>query len=208
MLLASDNTTVNPTPIILRALNLSEGEQNRLIQSHSPLVKPIAAKYRGAKDIPFEDIMAEGMVGLVLAARTWTPPGRFSVYAAVSIRNSILSLINRWEKFVTVNDPDMSAREYWEWAIWSYCAPYEQWTTLAATPTELMQNFSDIVHDRMAISSAMIGLDRRDREIVYARFFRDPNQTLHSIAREHKISYSRVVFLLNRALNKIRDVLK
>ena len=60
--------------------NMSEethrGEQNRLIIEFMSLVKPIAASYRGSKGIPFEDITAEGMVGLVKAARTWRPDAK------------------------------------------------------------------------------------------------------------------------------------
>lgn len=206
MLLTSDNDTLEFTPNTVRGIR-SAGEENRLILSHSVLIKPIAAKYRGSRGIPFDDLMAEGMAGLVSAARVWAPPGRFPVYASVCIRNAIVTLIDRWQPLVSAPDIETEP-DFWEWAIWSHVAPYEQWTTLAADPDELMQNFADIIHDRMSITSAMIGLDRRDRAIVQARFFREPPQSLQSIAREHKISYSRVVFLLKRALCKIRETIE
>src|SRR4051794_32298356 len=96
--------------------SLSEGEQNRLITAHMELVSKVAAGYRGAKDIPFEDLEGTGALGLVEAARRFQPPGIFADYAASCIHNSIKTFIKKWEVFESLDDPKFE-RDWFEWDI-------------------------------------------------------------------------------------------
>jgi len=78
---------------------LSEGEQNRLIIENTGLVAHIAAGYRG-KGVPDEDLEADGMLGLVQAARTHDPG--FGVEFTTHATNRINDAIIRdrgWERF-------------------------------------------------------------------------------------------------------------
>jgi len=185
---------------------LTHAQQNRLIIDHMDLVEPIAAFYRGQKGIPFDELAAEGRVGLVLAARSWARTASFKTYASHRIHGQIQHFIRDWEPIEAVGLLNAEGDErYYEWSI--YRTPYEDWDQLAASPEQIQIKFEELAHTRNSLSGALIGLSKRDRAIIEARFLRDPPQKLESIAREHKISYARVVFLIDRALKKLRKVM-
>ena len=185
---------------------LTHAQQNRIIVDHMPMVEPIAASYRGKKGIPFDELVATGREGLVKAARTWGRNDHFVKWAQRCIEQEILNFIRDWEPHEGVGLANAEGDErYYEWSI--YRTPYEAWDQLAASPEELRIAFEELAHTRNALLGAMIGLSKRDRAIISARFLRDPPLKLESIAREHKISYARVVFLVDRALKKLRKVM-
>ncbi len=186
---------------------LTHAQQNRLIVDNMELVGPIAALHRGKKGIPFDDLVASGREGLVKAARTWGQKDHFAKWAYRCVEQQILNFIRDWEPVEAVGLLNAEGDErYYEWSI--YRTPFENWDKLAATPEELKIAFEELRDARNSLSGALIGLSKRERAIITARFLRDPPQKLESIAREHKISYARVVFLMNRALKKLRKVLK
>lgn len=186
---------------------LTLAEQNRLIIEHMDLVDGIAASYRGQKGIPLDELAAEGRVGLVLAARQWARKASFKTYASHRIHGQIQHFIRDWQPLETVGLFNAEGDErYYEWSI--YRTPYEDWNKLASSPEEIKIAWEELAHTRNALRGAMIGLSKRDRAILEARFLKEPNQTLESIARHHRISYARVVFLVDRALGKLRKIMK
>lgn len=195
---------------------LTEAEQNRLIIDNMSLVEPVASNYRGQKGIPFEELVAEGRAGLVNAARRWWfGCGKFTTFAIEGIDLSINNFVRDWQRLEAVGVSDLESldKEFYEWQKF-ITTPYECWTSLDATPEELLLSFEQLGTDRQALSSAMIGLSERERYVVWARFLRDPPMTLNSIARTVKtgkdkwgISYARTVFIINRALKKLANVL-
>jgi RNA polymerase sigma factor (sigma-70 family) len=187
---------------------ITAAEQNRLIIDNSSMVAPIAAYYRGRKGIPFDELVAEGMAGLVIAARMWESRSSFVTYATHKINSAISDFVDRWQHLVVVGEDGIRDDEdtYFEWDIWQFAAPYEWWTSLAATPEQLVSSYQEIVSKQSALRNAMLSLKKRDREIVYARFMKNPTQTLESIARDQEISYQRVVFILSRALKLMCEV--
>ncbi len=70
--------------------------EDQLIADYLPLVKNIAAKYRG---LPFEDLVQEGCIGLIDAARSFDPSRgtQFSTFAWYHIRKRILSALQATE---------------------------------------------------------------------------------------------------------------
>ena len=185
---------------------LTHAQQNRLIVDNMALVEPIAALHRGQKGVPFDDLVAAGREGLVLACRQAHTAREFTAFAYRCIENAILRFIRNWEPIEAVGLINAEGDErYYEWSL--YRTPYEAWDQLTASPEELRIAFEELAHTRNALLGAMIGLSKRDRAIIEARFLRDPPQKLESIAREHKISYARVVFLIDRALKKLRKVM-
>ena len=186
---------------------LTHAQQNRLIVDNMALVEPIAALHRGQKGIPFDDLVASGREGRVRAARNSHAAREFTAYAYRCIENQIIQFIRDWEPIEAVGLLNAEGDErYYEWSI--YRTPYENWDKLAASPEEIHLAFEELAHTRNSLSGALIGLSKRDRAIIEARFLRDPPQKLESIAREHKISYARVVFLIDRALKKLKKVMK
>jgi len=207
----------------------TEGGRNILIMDHMFMVRMLASGFRGAKNIPFQDIEAAGAVGLVSAAQSWKEKGEFKDYASVCICNSIKNLIensvetNREDNLPTATHSVLqtpkekyagseSVDEFYEWQNWGdheyIFAISEYWEDLAASPAEMHEAFDNIKHASKAIKAASIGFTPRERDILNSRYFSDPPSTIEAIARDHEISYSRVVFLINRMLNKIREIME
>ncbi len=185
---------------------LTHAAQNRLIVDNMPMVEPIAALHRGQKGIPFDDLVAAGREGLVKACRRSHTAREFTPFAYRCIENEIVQFVRHWEPIETVGLLHTEGDErYYEWSI--YRTPYEDWDKLAASPEELRIAWEELRNARNALSGALIGLSKRDRAILEARFLRDPPLTLESIARFHKISYARVVFLVDRSLKYLRKAL-
>lgn len=184
---------------------LTEGEQNRLIQEHVELVPPIAADYRGRKGIPFEDLLAQGTLGLVEAARTWQPAAKFSTFATYRIRGSIKNFIDGWQEFVSPESDEALEDRVHEWAVWG-TIPAEGWNELPASPEQVLEIFEEISGNEAAISAALISLSRRERQMVEAHFLRTPGLHLEQIARDHKLSYYRTIEIVYGAVKKMRDV--
>lgn len=183
---------------------INEAEQNRLIIENMYLAQLVASAYRGAKTIPFEDLQSAARLGLTKAARNWQQLGEFRNFAAQCMHNELKAFIRRWQELSQIGDEPEIERYFWEWSIWPWAVPYEGWISLAATPEEIVSSFEEVAKDRRALTNAMLFLDHRARKILGARFFRVPRQSLESIAREHKISHSRVTAILKSSLESIR----
>src|SRR3972149_4700977 len=113
----------------MQAIALSEGEQNRLIIDNTELVSRVASDYRGQKGIPFEELEAEGMLGLVQAARTWVPDAKFTTYATTGIRWAIQNFIARWQKFIpldVISEEELEDRLH-EWQNWGTGRHHDHW---------------------------------------------------------------------------------
>lgn len=193
----------------------TEAENHRLVITHVHLVPMLASGFRGARGIPFDELEGAGMVGLVRAANAWAEPGTFSRYANVAICNQIKDFIRDWsapeENQDTLPGEDPT-KEFYEWQIWSdrefIYAISGYWEDLISSPLELREAFDRISLAGQAIKAAMIGFSRRERDILNARYFSQPQSSIETIARHHKISYARTVFLIDRMLRKIRDILE
>jgi RNA polymerase sigma factor (sigma-70 family) len=185
---------------------LTEGEQNRLVLEYASLVAPIAAQFRGRKNIPFEDIVAEGMAGLVAAARVWKPTARFSTYATIKIRSAIMDFIDRWERHEPLFEiSDVDEERVHEWQIWGIF-PADGWKRLPSTPEAICEIYEDIANKTEAVSSAFMSLDNRARKMVRAHFLQAPRVGLAQIARDNGVSYYRAVEIVYDSVKKMRDI--
>lgn len=158
------------------------------------------------------------MVGLVWAASEWPGKDTFAKYANVTICNHIKNYIRDWDS----PNPDPLAKpqmagegqpeEFYGWQSWSdrefIYAISEYWQDLTSSPLELREAFDRIKLAVQAIKAAQIGFTKRDRDILNARYFSQPQSSIETIARHHKISYARTVFLIDRMLKKIRTILE
>jgi RNA polymerase sigma factor (sigma-70 family) len=186
----------------------TEAEQNRLIQGHMGMVAPIAADYRGRKGIPFEEMEAQGMLGLVQAARMWRCEASFPTYAAHKIRSAIKDFIDAWQHLVAIDElDDRDEERIHEWQVWGGF-PYEGWNSLPASPEEIMMTYQSVAGQTDALKAAMISLTGRERKMLSAHFLRSPRVGLEQIARDNHVSYYRAVEIIYDAVRKLRDVVE
>lgn len=76
--------------------------ENQIVNEYLPLVKSIARKYKG---IPQEDLIQEGLLGLIQAFRKFDPARevKFSTFATYYIRKYILKAVELEYHSTTVN---------------------------------------------------------------------------------------------------------
>lgn len=205
--LSPPDKTKNPDANSYAGSGLSAGEQNRLIQAHMDLVPALASQYRGRRGIPFDELQAEGMVGLVLAARMWQQRAGFVTYATHKIHSALLDFINRWEEgSVGVLPDDILEQRIHEWQDWQFF-PFEIWPD-SFDPFAALDAYEQIERKRYLFGAAFLSLKPRERAMVHAKFLRDPPATFDSIARYHKVSYMRVNQIIKRAIEKMREVIE
>jgi RNA polymerase primary sigma factor len=72
-------------------------DRNKLVESYLPLVLKIASPYRKTWPSSFEDIVHEGILGLILAVEKFDPSKNSSFYSfsSVYIRNSIFQFLRK-----------------------------------------------------------------------------------------------------------------
>jgi RNA polymerase sigma factor (sigma-70 family) len=191
----------------------TDAERHRLILDHDHLIPMVASTYRGARGVPFDELEGAGMVGLCEAAHGWRGEGEFVKYAHAAVRGRIVDFIRSWAVPGDPDEPDTgSERAFYEWDCWSdrdySFALAEHWTKLPVSPDDLATQFEKIMGAGEAVHSAMIGLSRREREIMHARYFSAPPSTIESISRQHNISYARCVRLIDGMLKRIRGILE
>ena len=208
---------------------LTEGERNKLIIENTKLVTHIAAGLlRRKKEIPFEDLVAEGMLGLVQAARKFDP-GRgvkFSTFTWPWIEGAIKRLIERWQRFeqldgaseeddrlihqwqawCTNGASDEDERLIHQWQAWPVFS--ESWTSLPATPDEILEIYGEFSDEKAAIKVALIALSPRDRRMLEAHLLGEPRFGLGVIARFHTVSYRTTVTSVYDAVKKMRAIVE
>ena len=82
--------------------------QDKLILDNMPLVSYIVKRYYRAGAYEWEELMSEGMVGLVKAARIFRPEegNKFSTLAATCIRNQLFMYFRSNNKHLKVDSLD------------------------------------------------------------------------------------------------------
>lgn len=188
---------------------MTEAEQNRLIVDNMPLIAKVAADFRGA-DIEYEDLLAVGRIGLVVAARSFDENlGKFSAHASARIRTEILNAI-RSGNYARVGTEFVE--EVKDWEAWGYFgnarAIYEIWPDdFDGSPESLSAHFDDMRDKKEKFESAFISLTPMERKAVQLVYLRDPAMSISQAAREMRTSYLRVWRALERALKRMRKII-
>ncbi len=84
---------------------------NELVSRYMKTVFALAAKYASSAD--YEDLVSDGMLGLLSAIRTYDPSrGEFAAYAAVCIDNRMRSAVRRYNAWAEhISDSSPSSEE-------------------------------------------------------------------------------------------------
>ncbi|HIZ20003.1 MAG TPA: sigma-70 family RNA polymerase sigma factor [Firmicutes bacterium] len=88
--------TMSDERLVARALQGDEDAFSTLVQRCVPMVKRQAGAFRGT-EVEAEDLVQEGLMGLLSAVRTYNPDASasFRTYAGVCIRRRMLSAVKR-----------------------------------------------------------------------------------------------------------------
>ena len=192
-----------------------------LLRSHARLVYAQAARW---SDNPShrEDLVAEGMIGLMRAADNFdlAQEVRFSTYAAWWVLNGISAAMVRIKTVI-----DIPVRTYLDAsggrlsaadadiaqvAMQSTVDLGTAGDTLSAmacsslTPEELAAQESETEERRRMLDAALAEMEPRDAEIIRRLKLTDPPERLDDLARDYHMTRDRVRQLEGRAMQRLR----
>ncbi|MHA6327050.1 sigma-70 family RNA polymerase sigma factor [Roseivivax sp. CAU 1753] len=184
-----------------------------LVRSHARQVWSHARKWT---DNPsqVEDLVAEGMVGLIRAADKFdTARGvRFSTYAAWWIRNEVFSAIKRerassvpgWIEATPKSDEAALSDESRS-VNFHESVEVEELQSEEASPEEDALRRSDEASIAMRLADAMKCLNAMESEVIRRRRLTSEPEPFDLIARDLNASPARLRQIENRAMSRLRQ---
>lgn len=183
-----DSPAVETLPAPVR---LTRAELDRLVRANQGLVHECVRKYRRyAANTPYEDLVAEGNLGLVEAgARFDVSRGyEFMTYAMYWVKARVLGAVTR-----EFDAPKLKFDHVDEGAADERFERFEEFDKYDVTPDELM--------------AAIDTLSLVERRCIERYFFGRGEQTLAVIGRHHDRSKNAIWLRKNKALAKLRKAL-
>lgn len=178
--------------------NGNEQALERLITSNLKFVVNIAKSYRKS-GVPFSDLISEGNVGLIKAAKRFdgTKDIRFISYAVWWIKNSIQECIDTYQQ---ENKENSGIEDY----VFDNCMTSDYETNYINEDFE--NELMDLQSRKASIADLMKCLKKREAKILIEYFGLDNNKekTLDEISNELNISNERVRQIKDKALVKLR----
>lgn len=178
--------------------NGNEQALERLITSNLKFVVNIAKSYRKS-GVPFSDLISEGNVGLIKAAKRFdgTKDIRFISYAVWWIKNSIQECIDTYQQ---ENKENCGIEDY----VFDNCTTSDYETNYINEDFE--NELMDLQSRKASIADLMKCLKKREAKILIEYFGLDNNKekTLDEISNELNISNERVRQIKDKALVKLR----
>lgn len=197
---------------VARASNGDRGAAEALISSNLAYVVHIAKEFRGSS-LPFEDIIAEGCIGLLKAIRRYRAENgtRFMTYASFWVRKEIIAAVS--DQTQTIHVPRY-AREHGFGTprMLRLAAPTNSEGNLSladrlphpdALPSETIATSAQARHLRRHV----VRLAPRDQAVIAWRYGLggEPEQTLKEIAQRLGLSKERVRQIEVGALARLRE---
>jgi len=188
----------------LAALARGAGERaarDRLIKSHLRLVVKIATRYN-SREVPFEDLFSEGIVGLIRAADRFDPDRgvRFSTYARAWIRAQILRCLERsyFSAAAPCNDAWLFRQEIEEEDL-------HQLADSGDGPENIVAVAEEREARRDLLSAALSKLSDRERFIVTNRHLTDRPSSYVELGRAIGLSQERARQIEREACRKLQS---
>lgn len=180
-----------------------ESAKKKLVESNLKFVVSIAKKYCN-DDIPFEDIISEGNLGLIRAAEKYdaSAGNKFITYAVWWIKAYINNYIESFNKFQDI-DNEFRKVAYMDDG-YEYDFEYER--EMADINGEFDRNMMDTKYRDDAIDGIMSSLEKRERRILelYFGLYGEKSLTLNEIGAEMNLSGERVRQIMDKAIVKLK----
>ena len=179
--------------------NGDENALNKLVRSNLKFVVNIAKMYRKS-GVPFSDLISEGNVGLMRAAKKFDGDRniKFISYAVWWIKNSIQECINEYkqdnnEVNVDFFKFDKQTKEVYEYELQNINNEYED-------------NIVNLQSRNSAIDDLLSCLQERERKIIilYFGLFNNKEHTLDEIGSEMSLTNERIRQIKDKSLVKLR----
>jgi RNA polymerase primary sigma factor len=188
-----------------RVLKGDERALNKLIEANLRFVVVIARQYLG-KGLSMEDLVSEGNMGLMKAARKYDASKglRFVNYAVVPIRQQI-------EKALKVESAEQRVENRSDGQTRSVDAPLGTKTNMSLLSV-LVDTNSPLADERVyqsnveaAVEYALRSLDERESHVVNAYFgIGQEHATMAEIAEEMNLKRERVRQIRDKAIRKMK----
>lgn len=148
--------------------------RNDMIQENIGLVYKVVNEMCNNEG-DFDDMVGEGMVGLVNAVDNWdASQGKFSSYACQSIKNTILNYIKKENRYKFEEEIDIASA----------------------------YSFEREVECKDLIEKIMGKLNAEEREYVRLRYVE--GYTVREIAEMKKSNYNKIVYVFRKIRSKIK----
>ncbi len=182
---------------------------NRLIEANLRFVVAVAKRYQG-KGLAMEDLVSEGNLGMMKAARKFDANRgvRFVNYAAAIVRQQI-------ERALTAESAERRVESRRDGETRSVDAPLGSKTGVSLLSV-LVDGNSPLADERVyhssveqAVEYALRSLGERDSQVVYAYFgIGQENQTMAEIADNMHLKRERVRQIRNHAVRQLKRAFK
>lgn len=184
------------------AKKIQEGDENALnslVKANLKFVVNIAKKYRKS-GVPFSDLISEGNIGLIRAAKKFDGDRniKFISYAVWWIKNSIQECINDYNQDnneVNVNffNIEKQTKEVYEYEMRNINNEYED-------------NIVNLQSRNSAIDELLSCLQEREKKIIilYFGLFNNKEHTLDEIGVEMSLTNERIRQIKDKSLVKLR----
>jgi RNA polymerase primary sigma factor len=189
--------------------------KDRLVSSNLRLVASVARRYVG-RGLPMEDLLQEGVVGLIRAAEKydWRRGTRFSTYAVPWIRQSITHALANTSRMVRLPAPQhleadrlaRAERGLLEEGRETSLAALAAATGMKEAAIERVRR-ADAPVASLAIKRSLERLEGRDRDVMWLRYGLDGHgqRTLGAVGTAVGLSPERVRQLEAAALDRLHE---
>ena len=184
------------------AKQIKEGNEeafNKLIKHNLRFVVSVAKKYRYKTDVSFADLISEGNIGLIKAARKFDPTRniKFSSYAVWWIKSSINECIESYKGNIEYNFVD----DYQIVNLVDKDSPYDD------VNEEFEKKMNNIQSRKSAIEDLVKCLEEREKKIIMLFFGLGDSEremNLDEISKEMCLTKERVRQIKDNALVKMK----
>lgn len=204
-----------------------------IMQSQVRLVRTIARQYAAYYGVDADDLMSEGMMGVMRAMQTFSVERglRFSTYVAFWVRAYVRQYVHRTASVVRITRRGMQAAlAYNQKCLEGVCAANRQfWRTVSIdqpSGPDREDTILDTIRDEREspeeqtlsedyrtkqkewLQAAMGALSEKEQLVVRARFLTEPPETLQALSNKMGITTEGVRQIEKRAVRKMQGKVK